>query len=132
MNRPEAKRLGVMAAMLAVVATGAAGCGESGGPAPPVSPAASIASPGGERWLAAVEVAPKADDLDTITQRLIEPLGSSLVVSPVDCFEGLPANVDDGYLIGAVGDSSGEVERLVAEAGEQVLFTASVTIVCSD
>jgi len=90
------------------------------------------ASAGGQRWLAAVQVAPRADDLDVTTERLIEVFGTSLVVSPADCFDGLPAGVDDGYVVGAVGWSRDEVERLVADAGEKVLFTASVTIACTD
>jgi hypothetical protein len=80
----------------------------------------------------AVEVAARADDLDAATQRLREPLGEALVVSPVDCFEGLPDDAGQGYVIGALSPSKEDAERLVAEAGEAVLFSASVTIVCPD
>jgi hypothetical protein len=77
-------------------------------------------------------VAPLADDLDAMTARLREPLGESLVVSPADCFRGLPAEVDDGYVIGALASSREEAQELVADAGETVLFAASVTILCTD
>lgn len=117
---------------VAAFALGACGGGEAD-PAQPGPPAAT-ATPSADvaRWLAAVEVAPRADDLDAATERLIEPLGPALVVSPTDCFEGLPAGAGEGYVIGAVGDSRDAVERLVTDAGEPILFTASVTILCTD
>ena len=104
------------------------GAGGSEDPAPATAPTAAT----GERWLAVVEVAPLADDLSALTERLRDALGLALVVSPVDCFEGLLPELEAGYLAGAVGDSAEQVEAMVAEAGEQVLFTASVTIVCTD
>jgi hypothetical protein len=98
---------------------------EPGSPARPTAAAATT-------WLAAVDVAPRADDLDAATERLKDPLGTALVVSPTDCFEGLPSDAGEGYVIGAVGRSPEQVEGLVAEAGETVLFTAPVTILCTD
>lgn len=119
---------------LAVTLTLGACAGDEGvevAPAEPNPPGAT-SSTLETRWLAAVDVAPRADDLDAATERLIEPLGTALVVSPVGCFEGLPTEAGDGYLIGAVGESQGQVEQLVTDAGEQVMFTASVTILCTD
>lgn len=117
---------------VAALALGACGGGEAA-PAQPGSPAATATPPAdAARWLAAVEVAPRADDLDAVTERLIDPLGPALVVSPTDCFEGLPAGAGEGYVIGAVGDSRDAVARLVTDAGEPILFTASVTILCTD
>ena len=94
----------------------------------------SVSSPSaeGERWIAVIDVAADPDDLDALTQRLLEPLGTALVVAPVDCFEGLPDAANDGYVIGAVGDARSEVERQVVDAGETVAFTANVTILCKD
>ena len=94
----------------------------------------SVSSPSaqGERWIAVIDVAADPDDLDALTQRLREPLGTALVVAPADCFEGLPATANDGYVIGAVGDARSEVERRVVDAGETVAFTANVTILCKD
>jgi hypothetical protein len=94
---------------------------------PSVSPPANE-----ERWIAVIEVAPDPNDLDPLTQRLLDPLGTAMVVSPTDCFEGLPDAAGDGYLIGAVGDSRSEVERRVVDAGETVAFSANVTILCTD
>jgi len=108
-----------------------AACAQADGPGDR-SPDASAVTIGGGRGLAAAEVAPFADELSELTEQLRAPLGRALVVSPVDCFEGLPPELEAGYLIGAVGDSAGEVERIMADAGEQVMFTAPVTIVCTD
>lgn len=111
------------------LAVALAACGGRGGGGEPTDP---TPTPDGVRWLAAVEVASRADDLDAVTQRLREPLGKALVVSPVDCFEGLPDDAGQGYIVGAVAPSKRDAERLVSDAGEAVLFSASVTIVCSD
>ncbi|MEX1264795.1 MAG: hypothetical protein WEE66_12850 [Actinomycetota bacterium] len=119
--------------MGAVMMAACADADESGdpGPATPAAPTAP-ASVSTKRWLAVVEVAPLADDLNATTERLRDPLGLALVVSPVDCFDGLPADLETGYLIGAVGDSADEVEQLIADAGEQTMFSVPVTIVCTD
>ena len=57
----------------------------------------------------------------------------ALVVSPVDCFEGLPPEAgDDGYVIGALAGSEAEAKAMIEDAGEGALFTVNVTIVCPD
>jgi hypothetical protein len=116
-----------------------ASCGEDpelgGGPTtsassvPPSSPTAPAYE---ERWIAVVRVAPEPSDLDALTQQLLDPLGTALVVSPTECFEGLPDAALGGYLIGAVGDTRSEVEGLILDAGEEVVFSARVKIVCTD
>lgn len=97
-----------------------------------VSPPSDSPSAEGERWIAVIEVAADPNDLDDLTQRLLEPLGTALMVAPVDCFEGLPGTAKDGYVIGAVGDARSEVQQRVVDAGETVAFTADVTILCTD
>jgi hypothetical protein len=114
----------MVALSLAVALAACSGRGGGG------DPTASAPTSDGARWLVAVEVAARADDLDAATQRLREPLGEALVVSPVDCFEGLPPEAGEGYVIGALAASSEVAEGLVAQAGEPLLFSASVTIVC--
>jgi hypothetical protein len=109
------------------------GCAGRDGTDPPAGPAATSSStPPVERWLAVMEVAPLADDLSETTERVRDRLGLALIVSPVDCIEGLPPELRDGYVLGAIGDSAHEVEQLVAEAGEQAMVTTHVTIVCTD
>jgi hypothetical protein len=123
------------------VALALTGCGEDPEPggvssASVVTPTASASSPTPsayeQRWIAVVRVAPDPSDLDALTQELLDPLGPALVVSPTACFEGLPDTVHGGYLIGAVGDARSETEGLILDAGEEVAFSARVTIVCSD
>ena len=101
-------------------------------PTTSVSPPSASPSAEGERWIAVIDVAADPNDLDALTQQLLEPLGTALVVAPADCFEGLPETANDGYVIGAVGDARSEVERAVVDAGETVAFTANVTILCTD
>ena len=122
---------GVPQLLVLAVAIALAGCGGERETVDP-SPASSDPPASDARWLAAIEVAPRADDLDALTLRVRDLLGPALVVSPVSCFEGLPARAGDGYVIGAVAHSREVVERLVGDAGEPVLFTASVTILCTD
>jgi hypothetical protein len=112
-----------------------ASCSDDPGNRQTSTPTASSpsASPSAEtRWIAVIDMAPDPSDLDPLTQRLLGPLGSALIVAPTDCFEGLPDAAGNGYLIGAVANSRSEVERRVVEAGEQVVFSANVTIVCTD
>jgi hypothetical protein len=111
-----------------------AACADDPGPgqgSPQASPSASP-DPSEMMWIAVIDVASDPSDLDPLTQRLLGPLGTALMVAPTDCFEGLPDAAGNGYLIGAVADSRSEVERRVVEAGEQVAFSANVTIVCAD
>lgn len=117
--------------MFALVGVMAA-CG--GGRQPTMSATPPPSSPPAveERWIGVIEVATDPNDLDALTQRMLDPLGPALIVAPVDCFQGLPDRVRDGYLIGAVGDARREVERLVHEAGEEVAFSALVEVVCTD
>jgi len=123
--------LGASRMLVPFVAIVLAGCGSERGPADP-APTRPEPSLSDGRWLAVIEAAPRADDLDAITERVRDLLGPVLVVSPVSCFEGLPERAGDGYVIGAVAGSQEEAERLVEGAGEPVLFTASVTILCTD
>jgi formylmethanofuran:tetrahydromethanopterin formyltransferase len=117
-----------------------AGCADDPGPreaSTPSAPTPFVSRPSAtpdheERWIAVIDVASDPSDLDTLTQRLLDPLGSALMVAPTQCFGGLPDDAGDGYVIGAVGDSRRGVERRVADAGEEVAFSANVTILCSD
>jgi len=124
-------RTALLPLLIAMMMAACADTSEPGDEDPTSQTAPATGSPG-ERWLAIIDVAPLADDLSATTEQLRDPLGLSLVVSPVDCFDGLPVDLESGYLIGAVGDSADEVERLIADAGEQAMFTGPVTIVCTD
>jgi sirohydrochlorin ferrochelatase len=122
-------------ALVVAASVALASCGSSPGGPPATT---DVVSDGGspsraaERGLAVVAVAPRADDLDAATARLRDGLGPALVVSPVGCFEGLPSEAGEGYLIGAVAEDPAAAARSVRDAGGSVLFTASVTILCVD
>jgi hypothetical protein len=118
-----------------------AGCADDPEPRQSSSPSAttpSVSRPSAtppddeEKWIAVIDVAPDPSDLDSLTQRLLDPLGTALMVAPTQCFDGLPDDAGNGYIIGAVGDSRREVERRVVEAGEDVAFSANVKIICTD
>jgi putative VirB-like lipoprotein len=118
-----------------------AGCGDDPEPQEASSPPAatpSVSRPSAthlayeEMWIAVIDVAPDPNDLDPLTQRLLDPLGTALMVAPTQCLEGLPDAAGNGYIIGAVGDSRREVERRVIDAGEDVAFSANVKIFCTD
>jgi hypothetical protein len=118
-----------------------AGCGDDPEPRQASTPSAatqSVSRPSAshaayqEKWIAVIDVAPDPSDLDPLTQRLLDPLGTALMVGPTECFEGLPDAAGNGYIIGAVGDSRREVERRVVDAGEEVAFSANVKIFCTD
>ena len=122
------------------------GCGDDPEPRRASSPSATTPSPSSpspssqsppaaayeERWIAVIDVAADPNDLDALTQRMLDPLGAALMVAPTQCFEGLPDAAGNGYVIGAMGDSRREVERRVLEAGEEVAFSANVKIFCTD
>jgi hypothetical protein len=130
--RGRIRRLGPVRPLVLALAIVLTACGGVRGTVDPPPPTPSDPSASDARWLAVIEAAPRADDLDALTQRVRDLLGPALVVSPVSCFEGLPERASDGYVIGAVAGSHEEAELLVEGAGEPVLFTAYVTIVCTD
>jgi hypothetical protein len=131
-------RMVLIAFGLALVLTG---CGDDPEPRRASSPSATTPSPSSpsppaaayeERWIAVIDVAADPNDLDVLTQRMLDPLGAALMVAPTQCFEGLPDAAGNGYVIGAMGDSRPEVERRVLAAGEEVAFSANVKIFCTD
>jgi hypothetical protein len=90
-----------------------AGCGDDLEPPQSSSPSAgtpSVSRPSAtrpayeERWIAVIDVAPDPNELDPLTQQLLDPLGTALMVAPTQCFEGLPDAAGDGYLLGGGGD----------------------------
>jgi hypothetical protein len=123
--------LAALVGTMTLAACGGDGDADADSEPPATSTPTGVASDG-RRWLAAVEVAPKADDLDAATERLRDALGTAMVVSPTACFEGLPAEAGDGYVIGATAGTSDDAVALVEDAGDEVLFTAFVTILCTD
>lgn len=129
----------VIASVATSCATGSESPSSSRAVTPPESPSLSSgsasAAPGsgaGSVWVAALKLADDPDELDGDTAQLKPLLGRALIVSPSDCFQGLPPEADTTYLLGVVGTSSAEVDDLVAKSGRPALFTAEVRLACTD
>ena len=59
-----------------------------------------------------------ADDLDAATERLMQPLGAALGGLSGQLLRRIAhEKAGDGYVIGAVGESRSEVERLLTDVG---------------
>jgi len=83
-------------------------------------------------WLAALRIAADPNDLDADTQELLDLVDKALVVSPVQCFEGLPDDVakGGGYVLGVTSDGRAELDRVVAKTGREPLFVVQVRDFC--
>ena len=58
-------------------------------------------------------------------------LGGALVVSPTNCFAGLPSDVG-GYLLGAAAASREELDRIVAATGLVPTVVVRTRSACGD
>lgn len=133
-------RLGACLFLTLAMATA---CADASSGAPPSSPDAPTPSsdapstPAGvgteEAWLAALRVETDPEALDADTAALKEILGGALIVSPAQCFQGLPADVDaSAYVLGVQTSTQKEMVDLVAEIEREPLFEAQVTVMCTD
>jgi hypothetical protein len=129
----------MLLALVLVLGLAVAGCGsERPGPEsssaslPGTEPPVSGPQPGGPFWLAGLAVAEDPNDLDDLKQEVEGTLGGALVVSPADCYRGLPAEAGDGYVLGAVGADEAAAEAAAASTGNDELFVAEVTYVCPE
>ena len=95
-----------------------------------VSSAAPTA-PQGTSWLAVLRTADEPDALDAATARLAPVLDGALVVSPTNCFAGLPSDVG-GYLLGAAAGSRAELDRIVAATGLVPTLVVKTRSACGD
>jgi hypothetical protein len=132
--RPRARALAFGAFLAAsLIACGPAAGGRtsvSPDPSPPSTPTAAPA-PHASVWLAVLRSAPSPDALDAATERQVAVLGGALVVSPADCFAGLPPAVE-GYVLGAAATSREELEGLVAETGLVPTVVLRTRSACGD
>lgn len=88
-------------------------------------------APPGTFWLAVLRTADEPDALDTATVRLAPALGGALVVSPTNCFTGLPSG-SGGYLLGAAAGSREELDRIVAATGLVPALVVKTRSACGD
>ena len=123
------------AVALAITATLTAACGGASPPQTDRSPSSpgEPSSPGrATTWLAIVAAEADVRDLNDETADLRDGLGHALIVSPVDCLEGLPLRAGDGYVLGAIGTTEQQVRSLVEEVGRTPISVVPVTVICTD
>lgn len=130
-------RIAALVLMLGSAACGSrspAGPGEPPTSQPATSPPA-VAEPA-DAWVAVLDTASDPATLNAPRKAVLHELGNvlegSVVVSPVECFEGLPEQTSDGYVLAIQRDTREEVRSLVSLLSEAPSFTGDVTIVCSD
>ena len=83
--------------------------------------------------LAVFRTASDVRELDADTAAVKEIVGGAIVVSPVNCFDGLP--VDDPettYVLGVVAPSREQLDALVDRVGRPTIFAGYVRTMCLD
>jgi len=103
-------------------------------PVPTIAPPATPTDVIGTRvWLVVFRTANDPFDLNADTQTLLARVGGAIRVSPVLCFDGLPAAMaPTDYLMGVAAPTKGELQRLIARSGFRALFEVKVTELCID
>jgi hypothetical protein len=84
-------------------------------------------------WLAVFRTASDVEDLDEDTAAVRAIVGGAIVVSPVNCFDGL--SVDDPgttYVLGVVAPSKEQLDSLVDQVERPTVFEGEVRTMCLD
>lgn len=85
------------------------------------------------RWLGVLGTDADVDALDADTAAVIAVVDGSIVVSPVACFEGLPASFEpDAYVLGVVADSKELLDQLLDQLSRPIIFEGQVRTMCLD
>ncbi len=130
------RRVFVVAAALLVAA--ATACSNSGGArtldlSASASPSPDAGTGSVEKWIAVFRTEADPHDMSEETADVLEIVGGSIVVSPVACFEGLPADFHlDAYLLGVVAPTKDALDEVVARVGRTVIFEGQVRTMCLD
>ena len=127
--------------VMACLAVGLFGCSRD--PAPrsldfgAASGSGGTVTPGDEgvvtEWLAVFRTATDVQELDADTTAVKAIVGGAIVVSPVNCFDGL--TVDDPgttYVLGVVAPSKEQLDALVEQVGRPTVFVGRVRTMCLD
>jgi hypothetical protein len=98
------------------------------------TPPSAIGGPGSvTKWLAVLRAEAVVDSLDDDTAAVKEIVDGSIVVSPVACFDGLPASFEpDVYVLGVVAPTRQELDRLLSQVGRPTIFEGQVHTMCLD
>ena len=95
----------------------------------------SVGAPA-EVWVAVLEMAADparlADPRKDVLHELGDVLEGSVVISPGDCLQGLPAEMTEGYVLAIERASRQDLRALVSLLSETPAFAGDVTIMCSD
>jgi hypothetical protein len=84
-------------------------------------------------WLAVFRTATDVQELDADTTTLKAIVEGAIVVSPVNCFDGL--SVDDPgttYVLGVVAPTREQLEALVEQVDRPTVFVGRVRTMCLD
>jgi len=131
------RRALVVAAVLLVTAAATA-CSTSGGArtldlSGSASPSPDAGTGSVEKWIAVFRTEADPHDMSDDTADVLSIVGGSIVVSPVACFDGLPAGFHlDAYLLGVVAPTKDALDEVVASVGRTVIFEGQVRTMCLD
>jgi hypothetical protein len=84
-------------------------------------------------WLAVFRTATDVQELDADTTAVKAIVGGAIVVSPVNCFDGV--SIDDPgtrYVLGVVAPSKEQLDALVEQVDRPTVFVGRVRTMCLD
>ena len=132
-----ARGVGIIAALgLAACASGNATAGSATPPVPSATETSVSVGVPADVWVAVLDTAGDPSRLNDHRKDVLHELGAvlegSVVISPGDCVQGLPAEMTEGYVLALERGSRADLLSLVSQLSEEPSFTGDVTIMCSD
>jgi hypothetical protein len=132
-----------VAALAALVLTVASpGCSNDGGSGTldlsgsrSSSPTSQTGSGSGsvQEWIAVFRIEADPHDMSDDTADVLALVGGAIVVSPVACFEGLPAEHPlDSYLLGVTAPTKDALDQILDDVDRTVIFEGQVHTMCLD
>jgi hypothetical protein len=124
-------------AMLMLAATASA-CSRSGGrDTLDLGASGSTSSDAGtgsvEKWIAVFRIEADPHVMSDDTADVLAIAGGNIAVSPVACFEGLPADYPlDSYALGVVAPTRDALDAVVTRVDRRVIFEGKVRTMCLD
>ena len=84
-------------------------------------------------WLAVFRTATDVQELDADTTTLKAIVGGAIVVSPVNCFDGLSvADPGTTYVLGVVAPTREQLDAVVEQVDRPTVFVGRVRTMCLD